>query len=715
MITHPLSPLFRPRSVAVVGASERPGSLGAALWQNVRSGGFRGPCYAVNPKYRRIDGEVSHASLADLPDAVDLAVIAAPAPAVPGILAAGARSQLRAAVVLSAGFRAKSASGTTLEQDLVSVAHAHGIRVLGPNCLGLTRADVGLNATFARARAIPGRVALVSQSGAICTAILDLAASEDFGFSSVISSGAAADVDFGEILDFLRQDSATEAILLYIEGIRDAASFMRALREAATVKPVIALKSGRYASGSKAASSHTGALVGRDEVFDTALRRCGAVRVMTYTQLIAAARTLSRARVPSGDRLAIVTNGGGLAVIAADSVMQNDVSLANLGDRTLAELDRVLPPEWSHANPVDIIGDASADRFRDAVTTTLGDDGVDALLTLYCPTAPADPVACARAVADSARTSEKPVLAVWLDSKERDSCAEVFEAAGIAHFASPEDAVEGFAVLETYRRNQDQLRNAPAPDSQAGSFDGSALRAAEELRRHAEAEGRTLLSEHEAKNLLRALGFPTAATILARDRGEAIAAARRIGFPVALKIHSPDISHKSDVGGVCLNLVDEAMVATEYERMLAHVRALRPGARLDGVAVQAMLRFEHAREVLIGVATDSIFGRVISFGAGGVAVEALRDTAIGLPPLNDPLARELMCDTRIHRVLGTYRNIPGVDMDALTGLLIKVSQLVVALPWLAELDLNPVLAHPLGVAIADARIVIAGPASGGAS
>jgi acetyltransferase len=568
------------------------------------------------------------------------------------------------------------------------------------------RTDVGLNATFARTAANPGRLALVSQSGAMCGAILDWAHGAKIGFSSVVSLGSATDVDFGEILDFLVADPGTDAILMYIEGFRDARRALSALRAAARVKPVVALKVGRYAGGSRAATSHTGALVGSDAVFDAALRRAGTVRVKTYTQLFAAARALASGRYPAGDRLAIVTNGGGPGVVAADSAAENGVTLAELSPETLARLDKALPPQWSRANPIDLIGDAPAERFAAGTAAALADPGVDAVLAMYSPVAVTEPQDAARAVADAARGSAKPVLAAWLGDINPSESRTYLDAQGIPDFYTPENAVEAFAFLCAHRRNRAQLMEVPAALARTGDDPAPDFRKAEAIRDTALAEQRTLLTEHEAKALLAAFRLPVPPSVVATTREMAMAAARGIGFPAVIKIHSSDITHKTDVGGVRLNLQNADMVASAYDDMMRHVRALRPNARVHGVVVQPMLRFPHTREVLVGVATDAVFGPVISFGSGGVSVEAVRDTAVALPPLNTALARELMTRTRIHPLLSGYRDVPAADLDALVAILLGVSRMVCALPWLKEMDLNPVLAHPGGAVIADARIAI---------
>ena len=701
---HYLQPLLAPRSVALVGASERPGSLGSLVWRNLAAGGVHGALLAVNPKHRTVFGEKAYPSLRDLPAPVELAVVATPARTVLRVLEDAGAAGVGAAVVLTSGFGETGEAGRALQADLLAIARKGHVRVLGPNCLGLMRTDAGLNATFARTPARPGRLAIVSQSGAVCTAILDWAYHALVGFSSVVSLGAAVDVDFGEVLDFLVADQATDAILMYIEGVHDARRFMSALRAAARVKPVVALKVGRYASGSRAASSHTGALVGSDAVYAAALRRGGSVRVKTYTQLFAAARILSAGRPAPGERLAILTNGGGPGVMAADSAAENGVPLAQLSPQTVEALNRLLPKQWSRGNPIDLIGDAPAERFGDASAVVLADPGVDALLAMYSPVAVTDPGAAARAVGEAARGSSKPVLGAWLGDIGATESRDLLGSHGIPNFYTPENAVEAFAVVCAYRRNRAQLMEVPAALGDPDETPAPDLAAALRIREAALAQRRTLLGEHESKALLQAFGLPVPASSVARDREAAVAAARAIGFPVVIKIHSPDITHKSDVGGVRLGLQNPEMVASAFDDMLRHVRALRPGARIEGVTVQPMLRHPHAREVLVGVSSDAVFGPVISFGAGGVAVEAVRDTAVALPPLNAALARELMGRTRVYRLLEAYRDVPAADLKALCRVIEAVSRMAAELPWIREMDLNPVIAHPGGAVIADARV-----------
>lgn len=704
---HALSPLLAPRSVALIGATEREGALGRLVWQNLAAGGLHGTLTPVNPKHRAVSGVRCYARLGELPQPPELAVIVTPAATVTGIIEEAGAAGVRAAVVLTSGFGEIGEQGRLLQGEAVAAARRHGLRLLGPNCLGLMRADIGLNATFSPVAALPGRLALVSQSGAVCTAILDWARPAGIGFSSVVSLGAAAEVDFGEVLDFLVADPTTDAILMYIEGVHDARRFVSALRAAARAKPVVALKVGRHATGTHAASSHTGALMGSDAVFDAALQRCGTVRVKTYTQLFAAARMLASARQAAGERLAILTNGGGPGVMAADSASDNGVPLAELAPETVARLNEALPPQWSHGNPVDIVGDAPPRRFAEATAALLADPGVDALLVLYSPVAVTSPQAAARAVVEGARERHrKLVLAAWMGALDPARSRATLEDHDVPNFYTPENAVEAFSFLCAYRRNQAQLMEVPAALARGESAWFRNPAAARAIFEAARATGRNTLTGEETQALLRAFGVRVPPSAVVTTREAALAEARKIGYPVALKIHSPDITHKSDVGGVRLNLRDEHMLGGAFDGMLRHVRAARPEARIEGAVVQPMLRYAHAREVLVGVATDPVFGPVITFGTGGTAVEAVRDAAVALPPLNAALAGALIDRTRIGRVLGAYRDVPAADRGALVELLCGVSDIVCALPWLKELDLNPVIAHPGGAVIADARAVI---------
>ena len=704
MPRHYLHPLFNARSVAVFGASEREDSVAGTLFRNLRQAGYNGEVYPVNPKYATVFGERCYASAGELPAVPELALIATPASTVVSIMQACGQHGIRHAIVLSAGFREVGAQGMALEDALVAIARQYGIRFIGPNCLGIQRPSIGLNATFSQGVTQAGDLALVSQSGALCTAMLDWAETNGIGFSSVISTGASADLDFGEILDYLAVDTQTKGILLYIEGIRDARRFMSALRATARFKPIVMVKVGRHATGAKAVMSHTGAVVGSDAVFDALVRRAGVVRVNTILQLFASARALSTHIQPTGNRLAIVTNGGGPGVMATDLAVDMGVRMAELSPATITALDAVLPSNWSQANPLDIIGDATAARYRAAVDACLRDDNVDGVLAMLTPQAMTRPTEAAQAVVDVAKTSSKPVLTCWMGEAQVIEGRRLFKQAGIPYFTTPEPAVEVFSFLSAFYENQRLLMQTPGPLSHQAEPDVEGARLIIES---ALAHGRHLLNEVESKALLSAFHIPIAQTLIARDPMEAMLLAQQLGFPVAMKINSPDITHKSDVNGVRLGLSSGQAVRAAFGEMLADVQRLRPDATLEGIVIEPMVARPHAREVLLGMTSDPVLGPVIVFGAGGVDVEAFQDRAVTLPPLNRYLARDLIQRTRVAMLLGPFRNRPPIDMDALENVLLRLSEMVCELPWLAEMDINPLLVDEHGALALDARIVIA--------
>ncbi len=704
MPQHYLHPLFNARSVAVFGASEREDSVAGTVFRNLRRSGYQGEVFPVNPKHQTVHGERCYASAVELPVIPELALIATPATTVVQIIEECGQRGIRHAIVLSAGFRETGQAGAALEDALKAAAKKSGIRFIGPNCLGIQRPSIGLNATFSQGATQAGDLALVSQSGAICTAMLDWAEANGIGFSSVVSTGASADLDFGEILDYLAYDTRTRGILLYIEGIRDARRFMSALRATARLKPIVMVKVGRQEAGSKAAQSHTGALVGSDAVFDALVRRAGVVRVNTILQLFASARALSTHIQPSGNRLAIVTNGGGPGVMATDLAVEMGVRMAELSPATVAALDGVLPANWSRANPLDIIGDANAARYRVAVEACLADDQVDGVLVMLTPQAMTRPTDVAEAVIEVAKASPKPVLTCWMGEAQVREGRQLFKQAGIPYFTTPEPAVEVFSFLSAFYENQRQLMQTPGPLSQQAMPDVEGARLIIES---ALAHGRHLLNEVESKALLSAFRIPIAQTLIARTPMEAMLMAQQMGFPVAMKINSPDITHKSEVHGVRLGLSSGQAVRSAFGEMLADIKRLRPDATLDGIVIEPMVIRPHAREVLLGMTSDPVLGPVIAFGAGGVDVEAFQDRAVTLPPLNRYLARDLIRRTRVATLLGPFRNRPPVDMDALENVLLRLSEMVCELPWLAELDINPLLVDENGALALDARIVVA--------
>jgi acetyltransferase len=704
MSQHYLHPLFNPRSVAVFGVSEKEDSVAGTLFKNMRKSGFTGMVFPVNPKHDVIYGEHCYGYASELPETPELALIATPAPTVAQVLEdCGARG-IRHAIVLSAGFREVGAKGVALEESIMAVARKHDIRFIGPNCLGIQRPSIGLNATFSQGATLSGDLALVSQSGALCTSMLDWAEANGIGFSSVISTGASADLDFGEILDYLAYDPATKGILLYIEGIRDARGFMSALRATSRFKPVVLVKVGRHEAGSKAVQSHTGALVGSDAVFDALVRRAGVVRVNTILQLFSCARALSTHIKPTGNRLAIVTNGGGPGVMATDRAVDLNVQLAELGPQTVARLNEVLPASWSHGNPVDIIGDAPADRYHHAVDACLHDANVDGVLVMLTPQAMTRPTEAADAVIDVAKGCSKPVITCWMGEAQVADGRRRFKEAGIPYFTTPEPAVEVFSYLSAFYENQRQLMQTPGPLSQGAEPDVEGARLIIES---ALAEGRHLLNEVESKALLSAFRVPVAQTLIARNPTEAMLMAQQLGFPVVMKINSPNITHKSDVGGVKLGLSSGQAVRSAFSEMTVGIKKKRPDAVIDGVVIEPMVSRPHAREVLLGMTSDPVLGPVIVFGAGGVDVEAFQDRAVTLPPLNSYLARDLIKRTRVATLLDSFRNRPAADLDALERILLRVSEMVCELPWLEEMDINPLLVDEHGALALDARIIIA--------
>jgi acetyltransferase len=700
---HYLTPLFEPSSVAIIGASERAGSIGAVLVGNMLAAQYQGTLYAVNPKYKSVQGVPCFDAIGRVPPRVDLAVVATPPRTVPDVIEQCGHAGVRAAVVITAGFSEVGKEGAKLERTMLENARRHRLRLVGPNCLGLMRPTLGLNATFARGTPLPGSLGLISQSGAICTALLDWARPNKVGFSSVVSLGGSTDVDFGEIIDYLVEDAKTEHILLYIEGVRSARRFVSALRAAARVKPVILMKVGRHPAGSRAAVSHTGAIVGLDDVFDAVVKRAGVVRVTTIGQLVAAAQALAAHVRPQGDRLAVVTNGGGPGVMAADRAADLGIPLAQLSAPTIETLKQTLPANWSHGNPIDLIGDADAARYRAAVGACLADDNVDGVLAVLTPQAMTLPVEAARAVIESAKGSSKPVLACWMGEEQTAQARRLLAEARIPVFRTPDPAVEMFGHLSSFYRNQRALLQTPGPLAAQGAPD---LESARLIVDAALAERRSVLSEMESKALLAAFRIPIARTVVARSAHEAMLIAGELGASVAMKIDSPDITHKSDVNGVRLNVAGAQAVQDTWQQIVDEVKRRRPEARINGITVEPMVRRTNGRELMVGVIRDPVFGPAIVFGTGGTAVEVHRDRAVALPPLNQFLVADMIRGTRVAKLLGEFRRMPPVDMHALEEVLLRVSELVCELPALQEMDINPLIADESGAIAVDARVVL---------
>ena len=701
-----LDRLLEPRSIAVAGASERAGSVGATVWRNLRSSRFAGAVYPVNPRHTTLDGVACHARPAELPEAPDLAIVCTPPATVAGLIEEFGRLGTRAAIVMTAGLDAAQ------KQAMLNAARPHVLRVLGPNCIGLLTPRLGLNASFAHTDALAGNIAFVSQSGALVTAMLDWARARAVGFSTLVSVGERADVDFGDLLDHLASDAQTRSILLYIESIEAPRKFMSAARAAARNKPVIVVKAGRAGHGMQAAASHTGALAGSDIVFDAAIRRAGMLRVDTLQELFTAAETLARFADNRDETLTIMTNGGGAGVMAADAAALAGVSLHDLDAPTSRRLDAALPSTWSHANPIDIIGDAPVARYTATMQALLENRQNGALLFLHAPTAIVRSADIARACAPIARAAAGRVMACWLGAGAVEEARGIFVDAGVADYPTPEEAVHAFALLGTYRRNQALLLEAPSASEHAPPRrdEARAIVAA------ALAQGRMLLGESDAKRLLQAYGIPVVETVVVAPSADAAAqAASRLGHPVVLKILSPDISHKSDVHGVRLDLADDAAVREAATTMLAQVRAARPDARLEGFTVETMVRRPFAQELIVGASIDALFGPVILFGQGGTAVEVIADRAVALAPLNRALAADLVRRTRVARLLAGFRDRPPARLEAVHDTLVALSQLLADIPELAELDINPLLADADGVIALDARVRLDPRRPGGAA
>jgi acetyltransferase len=708
MSTYNLDKLFSPRSVAVIGGSPRVSSSGRAVLANLRNAGFSGAVHLVNPRYDRIEGIRAVKSYGELPDVPDIAVIAVPAPAVPDAVAAVAQKGTAVAVIITAGLGHGPGS---LAERCAQTARAAGLRLVGPNCLGVLASHAKLNASFAASMPPQGTLALISQSGAIAAGLVEWASARGVGFSAMVSIGDSIDVDFADLLDYFAMDRGTRAILLYVESIRDARKFMSAARAAARAKPVLVIKSGRHAQGAKAALTHTGALAGSDAVYDAAFRRAGLLRVFDLDELFAAAETLGHLTTLGGKRLAILTNGGGVGVLAVDRLVELGGELAGISPDIMKNLNAALPPIWSHANPADIAGDADAARYAIALEQLLEDEANDAVLVMNVPTALSSPADAAKSVVAVAakdrakRSPPKPIFAMWMG--ESDASAKAFEDAGIPSYATETAAVYGFTHLVRYQAARNLLMAVPPSLPQDFTPDAAAVRPVLD---NVLADKRTWLDPIELSQVFSAYGIPVTPAVLARNPEEAVAAAKPFladGMTVVLKIQSPDIVHKSEVGGVRLNLTSEKSVREAAGDILEKARAAKPDARITGVTVFPMIVRPKARELIVGVADDPTFGPVIAFGQGGTAVEVISDKALALPPLDLDLARSLIARTRVSRILKAYRNVPAADETAIELLLVKLSQLVADFPEIREIDLNPVLADETGVIAVDARMSIA--------
>jgi acetyltransferase len=702
----PLDAIFEPRSVAVIGATEKPGSVGRTILWNLIGNPFGGTVYPVNPKRPNVLGIKAYPSIKDVPEPVELAVIVTPAATVPGLIGECADAGVKGAIVISAGFKETGPAGIDLEFKVLEQARRGRIRLIGPNCLGVMRPYGGLNATFAGAMARPGNVAFISQSGALTTAILDWSLKTNVGFSAFISIGSMLDVGWGDLIDYLGDDPRTRSIVIYMETVGDARSFLSAAREVALTKPIIVIKAGRTEAAAKAAASHTGSLSGSDEVLDAAFRRGGVLRVNTISDVFYLAEVLAKQPRARGSRLTIVTNAGGPGVLAVDALIANNGQLADLSPGSIAALDGFLPTHWSHGNPIDVLGDADPARYARALEVAAKDPGSDGLLVILTPQAMTDPTRIAEAMKTFAKVEGKPVLASWMGGAEVAAGEAILNQAGIPTFPFPDTAARVFTAMA---RHADNLRALyETPTLPPGSDDEAEARArGDAILQAAIAEGRTLLDEFESKQLLAAHGLPTVQTRVATDEKAAVEAAEAIGYPVVVKLYSRTITHKTEFGGVRLNLVDAHAVRNAYRNIAATVDEMAlPGAML-GVTVQPMVRLE-GYELIVGSSVDPQFGPVLLFGSGGRLVEVYRDRSLALPPLTSTLARRLMERTRIYEALRGIRGRRPVDLEALEQLLVRFSRMVVERPRIKEIDINPLLASPDGLLALDARVILHG-------
>ena len=694
-----LDAFFRPETVAVIGATDRPGSVGRTIMWNLVSSPFGGTVFPVNSRRPNVLGIKAYASVSEVPARVDLAVIVAPAPAVPGIIGECVESGVECAIIISAGFRETGPEGVELERRVLEEARRGRMRIIGPNCLGVMKPPTGFNATFAGAIARPGNVALLSQSGALLTAILDQSFMENVGFSALVSVGSMMDVGWGDLIYYLGDDPQTKSIVIYMESVGDARSFLSAAREVALTKPIIVIKAGRTEAAGKAAASHTGSLTGSDEVLDAAFSRSGVLRVDEISELFGMAEVLGKQPRPRGPRLTILTNAGGPAVLATDALIGNGGKLAEISEETMNTLNDLLPAPWSHGNPVDVLGDADPERYAKTLETAASDPESDGLLVILTPQDMTDPTATAERLAPYANSTRKPVLASWMGGPAVAAGDSILNGAGIPTFDYPDAAARAFTNMWKYTYNLRSIYETPEPAEDERADRGRV----EEIIGHVRDSGRTILTEFEAKEVLAAYGIPTVETEVARSQNEAVQLADRIGYPVVLKLDSQTITHKTNVGGVRLNLQNVEEVRQAYQEMESSI-----GEDFGGAAVQKMVSLD-GYELIVGSSLDPQFGPVLLFGSGGSLVEVYRDRALALPPLTTTLARRMMGRTRIFEALGGVRGRAAVDIGSLEKLLVRVSQLVVEQPWIKELDINPLLASPERLTALDARVVLHDP------
>ncbi|NET05190.1 MAG: bifunctional acetate--CoA ligase family protein/GNAT family N-acetyltransferase [Symploca sp. SIO2B6] len=699
----PLSVLFAPQTVAVIGATDKAGSVGRTLLWNLISNPFGGTIFPVNPKRHSVLGIRAYPTIKAIPEQVDLAIIATPAPTVPGVIDECVEAGVKGAIIISAGFKEIGEVGRVLERQILEKARGK-MRIIGPNCLGLMSPRTGLNATFASTMARPGNVGFISQSGALCTAVLDWSFWENVGFSAFVSIGSMLDVGWGDLIYYLGDDPYTQSIVIYMESIGDAQAFLSAAREVAMTKPIIVIKTGRTEAAAKASASHTGALAGSDDVLDAAFRRCGVLRVNRISELFNMAEVLAKQpRRPQGPRLTIITNAGGPGVLATDALIETGGELAELSPETISSLNEILPTHWSHGNPIDILGDADSERYTKALEIAVKDVNSDGLLVILTPQAMTDPTQTAEQLKPYAQNATKPVFASWMGGSETKAGETILNSASIPTYPYPDSAARLFNLMWRYSYNLKGIYETPVLSADEGNKD-TAL--AQEMLQTARQQGRTLLTELESKQLLAAYGIPIVHTGVAKTEQEAVNWANSLGYPVVLKLLSETITHKTDVGGVQLNLTDAEAVVWAYGSIKASVSEKVGAEHFLGVTVQQMISLDGGYELIVGSSIDPQFGPVLVFGSGGQLVEIFRDRAIALPPLNSTLARRIIEQTQIYRALQGVRGRQPVDLEALEQLLVQFSQLVVEQCWIKEIDINPLFVSSNQIIALDARVVL---------
>lgn len=703
---HQLDLIFQPKSIAVIGATEQEGSVGRTLMNNLIKGKFAGEIFPVNPKRDQVLGKKCYPNVTALPKAVDLAVLVIPAQFVPSVIGECVKAKIKAAVIISAGFKEMGEPGIKLEQELLALARAGDMRIIGPNCLGVMNPLSNLNATFAADMAHAGSMAFISQSGALCTAVLDWSLKARVGFSAFVSIGSMVDIDFGDLIDYFGHDTNTSSILLYVESLGNVRSFLSAAREVALTKPIILIKAGRTEESAHAAASHTGALAGSDDALSAALERVGVLRVDTIADLFSMAEALAKQPRPLGPHLTIVTNAGGPGVIATDALIRSGGKLTTLSKETYAALNAILPPQWSRNNPVDILGDASADKYAKAVEIAAKDPHSNGILVILTPQDMTDSTKTAEALAEV--KSDKPVFASWMGAETVRKGAEILTNASIPTFEYPDQACKTFAAMWRYNEQLQEIYEVPTLSEEL--FDPKVCHLRHKIVagfiEKAQKENRTILDEYESKKILEAYEIPTVPTEIAHTKEEAVALAKKMGFPVVLKIYSRTITHKSDIGGVKLNLTTEKEVSTAYEAILNSVKQHKLEQAFEGVTVQAMIRLIDGYELILGSSTDEQFGPLMLFGSGGQLVEVYQDRSLAIPPLNTVLARRMMEHTKIYKALQGVRGRPPIDLPALELLLERFSQLIVEQPWIKECDINPLLASDKKLLALDARVIL---------